>query len=114
MDISHKPEDFIHQHFPMFYEKLIDLVIDLTEESIPVVPAAHYTCSSVVIDDYGRTDVDGLYAIGEVSYTGLQGSNCMASNSLLECLVYGWCSKSTGECFTPTALTSFPSKMKAT
>ncbi len=90
LDISHKPEAFIRQHFPMICQKLAGLGLDLTRDKIPIVPAAHYTCGGVLVDSQGRTDVTGLWAIGEVTCTGLHGANRMASNSLLECLVYGW------------------------
>jgi L-aspartate oxidase len=83
------PADFIRGHFPNIHEKLIGLGIDMTTQPIPVVPAQHYTCGGIVIDRDGRTDLPGLYAAGECTESGLHGANRLASNSLLECFVFG-------------------------
>ncbi len=87
LDVTHKSEAFLREHFPTVLEKCAGFGIDITTEPIPVVPAAHYLCGGVVTDVHGRTSLSGLYAVGEVACTGLHGANRMASNSLLECLV---------------------------
>ena len=89
LDMTHQPAGFVEEHFPTIVKRLRELGIDPVTQPIPVVPAAHYTCGGVLVDLNGRTDLPGLYAVGEVSQSGLHGANRMASNSILECLVFG-------------------------
>lgn len=88
LDISHQSVEFLQEHFPTIFARCLELGINISHDPIPVVPAAHYTCGGVIADLHARTDVENLYAVGETAYTGLHGANRLASNSLLECVVF--------------------------
>ena len=89
----HKSPEFITEHFPTLYARLLELGIDITKDMIPVVPAAHYTCGGVVVDEHSQTDLDGLYTIGETSYTGLHGANHVPVTHCLNVSFMAKCSR---------------------
>ena len=105
LDATHLGEAFLKEHFPTIYQRCMELGIDIAKDPIPVVPAAHYTCGGVVTDLNGQSDLHGLYAVGETTYTGLHGANRLASNSLLECVVLG---KSCAEMIMQKAVVNLP------
>ncbi|NBT92158.1 MAG: L-aspartate oxidase [Betaproteobacteria bacterium] len=108
LDISHQPLAFIQEHFPNIYARCLELGIDISRAPIPVVPAAHYTCGGVLADLQGRTDLSGLYAIGEAACSGLHGANRLASNSLVECMVFARAASHAIENTTAAALPPLP------
>jgi len=108
LDMTHKGESFMRGHFPNIYARCLELGIDIARQPIPVVPAAHYTCGGIVVDLAARTDVPGLYALGEAACTGLHGANRLASNSLLECVVFSAAAAADIRAQKPVKLPSLP------